>query len=472
MKKNFLLLLLMFLNIINLYAIDDLPNIKFVNTLNNVIFRPVLNTIQLGDTLIYINEIFKSDKSSDLTLNLLYGNKCDIYTLEDLGLTDRFDIFLKCAIYDNDNNLLLGLEAGFFKLKDNKFEFYDFPSKGINAFVKDKDGNIWFNDYYAGIAMITGDTIQRFPLNETNYYLGPALHPLSSATNLIYMNDTIYYQNLKGGLGCFDIKNKKFDSLKIINIIDSLYVGNMDRNKRVPLKIIFRSLSKDNNKLRFLVEALPRNVYYYDGTNLEVDSSINENITKKYFLDYYCFLDYYEKDAMNRSWIRIYLQNRTDTLDKFYKIFMIDKDKINYLNLGKISDTLRPIIGGIWNPPNKLNQTYIILSDRGAIIEDTTGSSIIETNNPSFFIQNIAPNPFSDRTTIELLAEQGAINNIKLEIFDYLGKSIRKVEPFINYYPKTGVAKLDIETEGIPSGYYYLVIKDGNDTRTKPILIK
>jgi hypothetical protein len=114
--------------------------------------------------------------------------------------------------------------------------------------------------------------------------------------------------------------------------------------------------------------------------------------------------------------------------------------------------------------------TYVNLIG-GFLVDDPLGVSVTESV-PSFFLNKVRPNPFKDRTHVELTASRTAIDNMKVEIFDYLGKSIRQIEPFITYQPTNGHAILELETDGIRPGYYYLVLTDHNDTRTMPIMIK
>jgi hypothetical protein len=104
-------------------------------------------------------------------------------------------------------------------------------------------------------------------------------------------------------------------------------------------------------------------------------------------------------------------------------------------------------------------------------VDDPLGVSVTESL-PSFFLNKVRPNPFKDRAQVELTATRAAIDNMKVEIFDYLGKSIRQIEPFITYQPMNGHAVLELETDGIRPGYYYLVLTDNSDTRTMPIMIK
>ncbi|RMH63724.1 MAG: T9SS C-terminal target domain-containing protein, partial [Calditrichaeota bacterium] len=83
-----------------------------------------------------------------------------------------------------------------------------------------------------------------------------------------------------------------------------------------------------------------------------------------------------------------------------------------------------------------------------------------------FNLKQNYPNPFNPVTTIEFSLTQR--ENVELSIFDIQG---RKVAVLMNGVKTAGVYKITWDANRFASGYYFYVLKAGNQTISKRMLL-
>jgi hypothetical protein len=466
MKLSFFVLLLVTMSYNSVLSQDKMQNLKFIRYIDGIDCSNNIGvTVSLGDTLIFMTNDYDTRESY---LNICFNNKCLKFSKKDLGIdSNEITITMVDAVHCNKNNNDLWIATRFGIMVFDGQKCYlrkDFDSTNtnriINSFYKDTNGNILINTYNISLFMYDGTKFNKLDFS------GDIINGPYPGTRIVEFNDKLYYINILGDLAYYDSKNKTYNSTGLSKIIDSLYIKKIKPSDH---SFIQRAFSLKKNKIFFTVSnVMISKIFYYNEKNLEVDNFIADSIFSN---DSLLVIPSLFFDKKGRKWVHVAVQKALNTYSTSY-YFVIDSNNNYYrINLNDYDIQKIGIFTGLHEFSN--GTTYLGLVSYGFLVEDPLGVSVDELNSkPSFFLTSIKPNPFKDRTRVEIISTQKAIDNLKAEIFDCLGKSIKKVEPFITYYPYTGNATLDLETDGILPGFYYLVLNDGNDTRTMPIIIK
>ena len=460
---------------LTLSAREELPNIKFVDTYCGYKLSMPSFLYQIGDTL-----VFSSNENDTNFIYLAYQNKCtrlSVYEFGDPTLGVHFYGFaLNGAAKDNWGNIWFATNWGLAQYDGKsvkmKTEFITNKDSIIYTMSKDSAGFVYFIINNGSIMRIDSAGFSRFTIDTNPKYLPDYWRDLA----LIYKDNKFYFLNVVKDVGYFDLSDKKFYSTGLTSLIDK-----MDLEKYEPnITTMFRKGNLNLFGENFIVfdeniKKIP--MILYDGKNIKFDYTLWDSSTTENRLNNY--LKMYI-DKKKRKWLTAYyfedfnispLYVEHLVIDSNNNIFRIPAEKYGTTNA---TDTAR-LYNTIYGVAELSNGViYATLRKLGFVVEDPTGVSVEEneTQEPSFFMQKVRPNPFKDYTKIDILATQSAIDNMQVEIIDYLGKSIRKVIPLIEYQPANGKASLEIETTGIEPGYYYLILKDGNNIRSEPIIIK
>jgi hypothetical protein len=447
------------------------PNLKFTTKFNDIeIIKSSINSLSIGDTLLFIS----SEGILDY-LNICFGNKCLKFSNIDLGIKQSFHVRLKDAVHVNKNNniLWIALTDGLFVFDGENFvrntQTLDVPetiakNSYRHGLYKYSNGDIYISGPNINLIKYDGekyDTIVSPLSNEEIYIKGK-----SPQTNLVCIDNKIYFRTIQHDLAYLDIETQEYNYL---NLKDSIFKNFLTEEQLLPeAHPVIEDMKKYGDKLFLFVDKLKiSSFFYYDGENIE---KVELDRDKIFPNDSVYQIDRAFIDNKLRKWCVLFssgtLYPPYDTkrhhyiIDKDYNYYRIEPEKH-----GVVHHTQYYGLHDFSNGTTYLN-VY-----RGFLVDDPLGVSVTESV-PSFFMNTVRPNPFKDRTQVEITATRAAIDNMKVEIFDYLGKSIRQIEPFITYQPLTGLATLELETDGIRPGYYYLVLTDHNDTRTMPIMIK
>ena len=466
MKTFYLILFLLAVSFISAISQEKMPNLKYIRYIDSVDCSNITGrTVSLGDTLIFFTNNYKTQESF---LNIYYHNKYLRFSKQELGINDLNGLTLNDALHcnKNKNELWLATKYGLLIYDGEKWYFNNEFSKflkdsTVNSFYKDTNGNIYINLNTPSLIFYDGTHFIKLD-NTGDPWQGPC-----PGTKMIGYNDRIYYVTITYDIGYYDIKSKTYNVTGLRKLIDSLYVEKITPTKKCYIQTSILLLK---NKIYFTVTNVKREkMFSYDGTNLEIDNFIADGILKN---DTLIIISQLYFDSKGRKWVEVTAQK--DINDKYsihpYHFVIDSNNQYKTINIYDYDTTMHGI-SGLHEFSNGLIYCGFMLL--GFLVEDPLGLSVEEVNStPSFFLTTVKPNPFKNKTRVEIVGTQKAIDNMKVEIFDYLGKSIRKLEPFIIYYPSTGNATLDLETEGILPGFYYLVLNDGNDTRTMPIIVK
>ncbi|PKL84438.1 MAG: hypothetical protein CVV22_12955 [Ignavibacteriae bacterium HGW-Ignavibacteriae-1] len=446
-------------------------NLIFTTKFNDIdIIKTSTRSLNVGDTLLFI-----FSDTNIAYLNICFNNKCLKYSNIEMGIKESRNLKLQDAVHvnKNDNILWIATTDGLFMfdgenlIRNTKtMDMSDILYKGAfgHAFYKHTNGDIYISigykhDFikYDGIKY---DTIVS-TLSEEEIYI-KAKSPL---TNLVAIDNRLYFRTFSD-LAYLDLESHEYHYLFLKDTIINNF---LTEEELLPLaKPKISDLQKYSDKLFLKIDNLLRNSFFFydeeyiEKVELERDlifpNDSSYSITSIYI------------DSKLRKWCHMPSQRTFyQPYDKKNHYFIIDKDN-NYFRIEPDKYGFTPSTG--FHGLHEFNNgtTYLNING-GFLVEDPLGVSVTESL-PSFFLNKVKPNPFKDRAQVELTATRAAIDNMKVEIFDYLGKSIREIEPFITYQPSNGHAVLELDTDGIRPGYYFLVLTDNNDTRTMPIIIK
>lgn len=224
------------------------------------------------------------------------------------------------------------------------------------------------------------------------------------------------------------------------------------------------SVSKDT--LKYLLgtsNGNPDSIYIFNTGNeiLSIDSIKNFNYTFNYWVDYG------NQDSIVRGgYVGYYLDIFPSSNIFPIEILANDSAKLIFQfipPLSKIStfDELRKDSLFIFN--NSQNQPIFqinILNDMPLNIDDD------KTVPTEFELQQNYPNPFNPVTKIVFVLPKASF--IALEVYDALGRSIRKL---LENYMNVGKHEIIFDGTKFSSGVYYYQLKAGNNIFTKKMLL-
>jgi hypothetical protein len=453
------------------FLYSQTPNLKFTTKFNDIeIIKSGTRSISVGDTLLFI-----FSDTNIAYLNICFDNKCLKFSNIEMGIKQATHLRLQDAIHvnQNDNILWVATSDGLFMFDGENLvrntktlDVPDIPNKGAfaHALYKHSNGDIYIsNGYKLDLMKYDGfkyDTIVS-PLSDEEIYIKGK----SPLTKLVGIGNRLYFRTILADLAYLDFETQEYHYLFLK---DTIIKNFLTDEELLPLaKPIIRDLQKYDEVLFLKLHDILRNsFFFYDGNNIEkveLDRDLISPNDSSYQI-HNIFID-----SKLRKWCYIPTQRTLyEPYDRKDHYFIIDRD-YNYfrIELEKYGFQIT-LFSGLHEFSN--GTTYLNINE-GFLVDDPLGVSVTESI-PSFFMHKVRPNPFKDRAQVEITATRAAIDNMKVEIFDYLGKSIRQIEPFITYQPITGLATLELETDGIRPGYYYLVLTDHNDKRTMPIMIK
>lgn len=203
----------------------------------------------------------------------------------------------------------------------------------------------------------------------------------------------------------------------------------------------------------------------------------------------YCspvFTDYHHmQDSLAASYYRLQgiIQSKITPVGIAWKRAMLQNPNVNLWD----SDNSHPALGGsylaacmfytfIFNANPQGLQFYGGLTVQDAQFYQAIAGTfmpigIVKVNNfvpSSFKIYNNYPNPFNPSTKIRFDIPSGVNDNIKIEIFDELGKEI---EIIVNEHLNSGSYEITWNAEKYPSGLYFYKISAGEFSETKKMIL-
>jgi hypothetical protein len=446
------------------------PSLKYITKFNDVnLQNKITKSLSIGDTLLFTY----TDTDVDY-LNICFDNKCLKFTNLEIGIQDKKFLKLHDAVHvnNNDNILWIVTSDGLFMFDGENFvrntKVFNMPKDYQNVYrhglYKHTNGDIYISGPYINLIKYDGinyDTIIA-PISDEEIYIKTK----NAQTNLVAIDNRLYFRTFLGDLAYLDMDTQEYHYPFIKDTIINNFLS--DQELLPFAQPIIDNMQKYGDKLFLQMQYVLRNsFFYFHGENIE-KVELDRDLISPNDSSYQISSIYI--DSKLRKWCYLPSQRSLyEPYDKKEHFFIIDKDN-NYFRIepDKYGFTQYTNLYGLHEFSN--GTTYLNIFD-GFLVDDPLGVSVTESL-PSFFLNKVRPNPFKDRAQVELTATRAAIDNMKVEIFDYLGKSIRQIEPFITYQPMNGHAVLELETDGIRPGYYYLVLTDNSDTRTMPIMIK
>ncbi len=458
------------------FILSQTPILKFITKYNDIDLQNIGSyTLNLGDTLLFTH----TDSGTLLTyLNICYDNKCLQFNNTDLGIENPRFLGLRDAVHVNKNNNILWIATidGLFMFDGIKvgrnsdvLVIPESPYKNLfqHSFYKHSNGDIYIsngvlsnlikydgNQYEILVSHLSDDEIK---------IMGK--HPQAT---IVAIDDKLFFRTIHSDVAYLDLETHEYRYPFVKDTIIQKFLSKEELFPKV--KPMIGNLRKYGDKLFLhLTDLMIGSFFFYDGEKIEkvmLDTNLIFPNDSTYILRFL------EVDSKDRIWAKIQSQKSIyPPYDSKTHFFIINNNfdyfRINNYELGFENSA------NFFRLHNFSNGTTYLSITGGFLVDDPLGVSVEETEStPSFFMTRVMPNPFKDRTQVELTATSEAIDNIEVEIFDYLGKSIKKLKPFVIYQPMTGKATLDIETDGIAPGYYFLVVTDNHDTRTMPIIIK
>jgi hypothetical protein len=87
-------------------------------------------------------------------------------------------------------------------------------------------------------------------------------------------------------------------------------------------------------------------------------------------------------------------------------------------------------------------------------------------------MNKLYPNPAKDKINIDFGVEPINLNNTKVEIYDYLGRSAAELNPEVIYDSNTGRGTMTCDISKLRSGYYITVLTNGKYSRSMPLFVE
>ena len=410
-----------------------------------------------GDSIIYYGYLKSIDPkllTPYFNLFLYYDNEFTKISIEDIvhdtiGTTNFMMSFLK----DMDNNFWFGFDGGgLYKLSESGITAYDSLIKAnsitqINSLLFDDKGDLWIHSN-VNLYKWDGKTMEQNYAGGKDWYFNPTF--IGSGYGLHQIGNKIFFQNMKQTLSYFDMVEKKVDTVSFYPYFksDEYVLG-----PRVFVDNCFYLTYYLNNIVHF---------GKYDGKTFTNLDSYLDLINDGNPLDK---LINFAIDKDKNFYFKILAGNGFSKNDSIY---VVDKDmnktSIYYRNIGLSGEiTLNHAI--------KLSNGEVYLSSgfEGFLI--ITNPTSVETPTNWLFMNRLYPNPAHDRFSIDFGVEPSNLENMKVSIYDYLGRTPGDLNPEINYDSSTGKGTIACVAGSFPKGMYIVVISNGSYNKTMTLFL-
>jgi hypothetical protein len=93
---------------------------------------------------------------------------------------------------------------------------------------------------------------------------------------------------------------------------------------------------------------------------------------------------------------------------------------------------------------------------------------------PDLWFRSLFPNPVTQgRVTAEIWCFVSDISAVELGLYDFMGQKVLDLSNQFQYEPATATIHITFDIpKGLAKGSYFLVVKNGNETRTRGIIVK
>jgi len=408
-----------------------------------------------GDTIIFYGNLWNNSKDSimkDLYLFYYYNNHFIKFGLHEIIQDTLVSYnYLTGFLKDKDNSFWFSFNGGgLYKQTGTKFTVYDSLIKAnsikqIDAMTVDNDGNLFIKSN-AKLLVYDGKDCKLLIDGASHKYF----HPYPSGGKLHKIDDKIYFINHMITLAYYDIKEKKVDTVSFYkNIKSSNYQISDFKLYDESLYFIYT-----NNDEAF-------HFAKYDGnqfTNLDFYFNLlNDGKPMKNFVNLA-----FDKNK------NLYVKIHSSDTPNGDSIFVIDKDlnktSINYRNIGLKSEITISHAITLSN-----GEVYLPNGYEGFLI--ITNPTSVETPSNQLFMNRLYPNPARDRFSIDFGVEPVNLGSMKVEIYDYLGRSAGELNPEIVYDSSTGNGTMKCEAGNLPKGMYIVVLSNGKYNRTMTLFL-
>lgn len=135
-----------------------------------------------------------------------------------------------------------------------------------------------------------------------------------------------------------------------------------------------------------------------------------------------------------------------------------------------LMDKLYKIDNRILIPVNNAKKDsifFLILDTKLLNVEES-----LENAMPSYYIENIYPNPFKNHTIIELSCTISALNKMKINLYNSLGVRMNNFDyNIVTYDSFTGKGLIRVNVNQNLNGFYFLIFDDDKQIKSKSIII-
>ena len=430
---------------------------KFNKYDDNYNFRIQNRCDSFGDSIFFyghLADIHPDSLTPYFYLFMYYNNEFTKISIEEIvhdtiGTTNFIMNFLK----DKDNNFWFGFDGGgLYKLSESGITAYDSLIKAnsitqINSLLFDDIGDLWIHSN-ANIYKWDGNIMEQHVEASINWYFNPIAFGGSGGLNLI--KEKIYFTNMKLTLSYYDMKEKKVDTV-------SFYPYFKGDEYRIGQRVFFEN-----------------NIYF------------------SYYLNNIVHFGKYDGEIFTNIDSYLDLINDGNPLDNLIN-FAIDKDKNFYFKI--LAGNGFPKNDSIYVVDKDMNKTSIYYRDIGLSGEITLNHAIklsngevylssgfegfliitnptsVETPTNWLFMNRLYPNPAHDRFSIDFGVEPSNLENMKVNIYDYLGRTPGELNPDIMYDSSTGKGTIHCQAGNLPKGMYIVVISNGSYNKTMTLFL-
>lgn len=446
--KTVIILILFVLSWLYLEAYE----IKLINEMNSDYWCYLENSkgnFQFGDSIIFYAFVDKKEgiEAGRLSVLCLHKNKItEIGSIVKLnGNNNFYNSGLIAFVKDKGNNFWIGMNnSGLHKLNaSGELISYNWLLKenGINEFnsiLNDEEDNLWLHGNVR-IFKWNGAKIEKVVDNNADRKLTPAF---GVQNTLCKIKNRIYFLSMDNTLAFYNINEKKVDSVCFKQFINKCNLN-------------ISNYYLKNNKIYFTYK-LDTITHFasYDGENLTDLDHYFSLINNDFFQKYNFALAVDQSKTIYFHFVSSY-EPFTHTLSD--TIYSIDTNLITrkylYKYLLKNAFTLKNVFN--------LSTGELLLPVQGEGFLVITNPTSVETPTNHMFMKRVYPNPAEETFSVDFAVEPVNLLKMKIELYDFLGRSHGNLNPEIIYDSSTGKGTMKCDASFFPKGMYIITLSNG-----------
>ncbi len=439
--------------IANLFIINNLFSQKMtmIDKIDDLTLGNKGQTYIVGDTLIFMGNLINQDTSIINTrLFFYYDNKFQPHYFSEFisKVFGPYNFIVSFHKYENGDFLFAFENGGLYKYSKGKFSnfdslFTDNKLSTVNGLASRKNGEFYLQSNYK-LFKFDGKDVEILFDDPSDYNIIPHFYSFNS---IFFLKDKLIFRNYFSRFSNYNFETGKVSDFKDFDD----WLKNPSYYNLGAMKLI-------NEELYFIYHSEGKYHFAkYDGSTF---TNLDNYLELIPLADGYDFFIDKQKNIYFRTNYKA--PKSTDSL------YVIDKN-LNVKNIlyhHLVKSLLQ--ISGIFEMSN--GDIYITADNMGLLKIHSPTS--VESPTNLLFMNKLYPNPARNKINIDFGVEPINLNNTKVEIYDYLGRSAVELNPELNYDSGTGRGTFTCDISNLRSGYYITVLTNGKYTRSMPLFVK